>query len=168
VSSSHFIVDNTADFIVVVELSRLSSIVAGQNTPQFNRLSSRYKENRNLSFSIFYSSYAGTEATLDVIAADEDEYEYLMTALNALHTKVKDVRAAATPDELYLKDMWDRGDADKSGTLSLTEIIQLVAQMNITMPSSVIKKTFKTFDQDGSGHLNFEEFTEFIAVLRER
>lgn len=77
-------------------------------------------------------------------------------------------RENSSPDMLYLKDMWDRGDADGSGTLSEPEIIALVASMNISMPTEAVRKIFNTFDNDGSGSLNFEEFTEFIEVLRQR
>jgi Ca2+-binding EF-hand superfamily protein len=106
--------------------------------------------------------------SLDVVVTEKHHYDMLFNTLSKLIENTLSARAAASPDELYLRDMWDRGDADRSGTLTTNEVIQLVSSMNISMPASTIKKIFKKFDSDGSGSLNFEEFTQFIALLRER
>ena len=106
--------------------------------------------------------------SLDCVAHNVEDFTELTTSLNELITEVHSSRAAMSPDELYLKDMWDRGDADGSGTMTTSEIIQLVSSMNISMPSSTLKRIFKEFDDDDSGSLTFNEFTEFIALLRER
>ena len=151
-----------------MEIFRIKRVAPGQNTAQFNRAPSKVKAQRDLSFSVFYATIAGEEMSLDCVAHNVEDFTELTTSLNELITEVHSSRAAMSPDELYLKDMWDRGDADGSGTMTTSEIIQLVSSMNISMPSSTLKRIFKEFDDDDSGSLTFNEFTEFIALLRER
>lgn len=59
-------------------------------------------------------------------------------------------------------------DRDHNGYLSFNEITQLVAELNINMPKASVKAIFQKVDIDNSGQLSIDEFTDFIALLRER
>lgn len=140
----------------------------GQNTTQFARSGDQFKNMKDRSMSVFYNDSEGNEMNLDIIIEDETLFEYLFKILRGLFSASQAERKNLSPDMLYLRDMWDRGDADGSGTLTESEICNLITSMNISMTAATIRKHFKQFDTDNSGALNFEEFTELIKELRER
>ena len=71
-------------------------------------------------------------------------------------------------DYRFLKVKWDEADTDKSGMLTRKEVLALVASMNVDRPTKVINRIFKEVDRDQSGTLNFEEFIQFMELLRNR
>lgn len=151
-----------------VDIQRVQRVSPGQHTSQFGNMSQKLKSRKDSSFSIFYSTPDGGEQSLNIVCDSTSDFDYLFNVINEVVKAAASERACWTADMMYLKDMWDRGDTDHSGTLSESEVINLVASMNINMPNQAVRKVFKKFDEDGSGSLNFREFTEFIEVLRER
>jgi Ca2+-binding EF-hand superfamily protein len=71
-------------------------------------------------------------------------------------------------DALFLKSLWDRADADHSGTLTIREVVQLVSSINVNLPSETIRAMYAQFDDDQNGMLDFVEFIEFMKFLRKR
>lgn len=59
-------------------------------------------------------------------------------------------------------------DRDHNGVLSFNEIIKLVAELNINMPKTSVRKIFEKVDLDRSGQLDIDEFIDFVRLLRER
>ena len=153
---------------IVVDLEKVLRIMQGQNTFQFQRYSMTYGDASEKSFSIVYLDEDGRENTLNLIAPSPDIFKLWHDGLKALVTKLKEQRENYSLDALFLKSLWDRADADHSGTLSSKEIIGLVASINVNLPNETIKTLFKKYDVDQSGTLDFTEFVEFMSYLRKR
>lgn len=140
----------------------------GQNTFQFHRWTPVYGEAREKSFSIIYHNKNNEERSLDVICPSGEVYDLWFGGLSYIVDRLKKQRENASEEALYLKSLFDRADVDHSGSLSSREIINLIASININMPTSRIRQLYNKFDKDGSGSLDFEEFIEFVALLRQR
>ena len=151
-----------------MDLEKVLRIMQGQNTFQFQRYSMTYGDASEKSFSIVYLDEDGRENTLNLIAPSPDIFKLWHDGLKALVTKLKEQRENYSLDALFLKSLWDRADADHSGTLSSKEIIGLVASINVNLPNETIKTLFKKYDVDQSGTLDFTEFVEFMSYLRKR
>lgn len=153
---------------LLVDLEKVTNIMQGQTTPQFQRWITVFDDAKEKSFSIVYLTKDGEERTLDVIAPSPEIYHLCFEGLSALVKKLREQRENFSLDALYLKSLWDRADNDHSGSLTAKEIIHLVGSININMPNDKIKKMYKRFDADNSGTLDFTEFIEFMTFLRKR
>lgn len=140
----------------------------GQNTFQFQRWSSVYGDASDKSFSIVYLNQDNQECTLDLIAPSPDIFKLWFGGLKLLVKKLQEQRQNYSLDALYLKSLWDRADADHSGSLSTREIINLVSSINVNLATDKIRALYKKFDVDQSGTLDFQEFIEFMQFLRKR
>lgn len=140
----------------------------GQTTLQFQRWISVFDEAKEKSFSIVYLNKDNEEKTLDLIAPSPDVFALCYGGLCALAKKLKEQRENFSLDALYLKSLWDRADADHSGSLTSREVVNLVGSINISMPVQKIKDLYKRFDVDQSGTFDFNEFIEFMNFLRKR
>ena len=108
------------------------------------------------------------ERTLDLIAPSPDIFNMWPGGLQALVKALQDQRDNFSLDALFLKSLWDRADSDDSGTLTIREVVQLVASINVNLPAEKIKNMYKSFDTDQNGLLDFNEFIEFMNYLRKR
>ncbi len=140
----------------------------GQNRYNFGLAKFKYKSKKDLSFSIYYSTPEGTEMALCLVVEPKDNFDYLLRTFSTLFQQTRNKRLMETSDFRYIKDMWSRGDQDRSGGLTVDEVVNLVAAMNINQSTIHTRKSFKTFDFDHNGVLDFKEFTSFIELLRER
>jgi hypothetical protein len=127
-----------------------------------------YGDASEKSFSIIYHSADNEELTLDVIAPSLDIFKVWFGGLSAIVKKLKDQRQNFSLDALHLKSLWDRADTDRSGTLTIREVVALVASINVHMPNSKIRSMYNVFDTDQNGLLDFNEFLLFMAFLRKR
>ncbi|RYH16659.1 hypothetical protein EON65_29675 [archaeon] len=151
-----------------MDLEKVVRILSGQTTYQFQRWTSIYGAASEKSFSIIFLDEDNQERTLDLIAPSPDVFKLWYGALSTLVKNLKMQRENFSPDALYLKSLWDRADTDHSGTLSSREIVNLIASININMPSASVREMYKKFDLDGNGLLDFHEFVEFMGFLRKR
>ncbi len=62
-------------------------------------------------------------------------------------------------------EMWNRANVLNSNALSESEIVDLIAAMNVNMSHSQLRTMFKKFDSDGNGALDFAEFQQFLDKL---
>lgn len=152
----------------LVDLERVTNIMQGQTTPQFQRWVSVFDEAKEKSFSVVYLNKDNEERTLDVIAPSPEVFHLCYEGLSALTKKLREQRENFSLDALYLKSLWDRADHDHSGSLTSKEVIQLVQSINVNMPLSKIKDMYKQFDTDNNGEFDFIEFIEFMTFLRKR
>eukprot|EP01036_Dinobryon_divergens_P031312 gene31312-40684_t len=141
----------------VVPLEKVLQFFPGQTTSQFQRWSSIYGEAKDTSFSIIYSDGSGNEKTLSVTAPTYDIYNLLFNGLQEVVQKLKDLTASYSQDTIYMKSLWDRADSDHSGTLVLSEIVQVLVSANIKIPFATVKKLMKIVDKDHSECLDFKE-----------
>lgn len=152
----------------IVDLERVTNIMQGQTTPQFQRWVSVFDDAKEKSFSIVYLSKDNEERTLDVITPSPEVFHLCYDGLSALIKKLREQRENFSLDALYLKSLWDRADHDHSGSLTSKEVIHLVQSINVNMPVSKIKSMYKSFDTDNNGEFDFQEFIEFMTYLRKR
>jgi Ca2+-binding EF-hand superfamily protein len=64
-----------------------------------------------------------------------------------------------------LKQVFDAFDADKQGTISAKEFINVLRQAGVTPEQAsddIIAQIIQAFDQDGNGSLNFPEFKNLL------
>lgn len=152
----------------VIDLEKVTRIMKGQTTFQFQRWASVYGEASDKSFSIVYHTADNEERTLDMIAPSHDIFNLWFGGLSAIVRKLKEQRENFSLDALHLKSLWDRADADSNGTLTIREVVNLIASININMSSDKIRRMYKDFDEDQNGLLDFNEFIEFMNFLRKR
>jgi phosphatidylinositol phospholipase C, delta len=154
--------------VIAVDLEKVIRIMQGQNTFQFQRYSHIYADANEKSFSIVYQDTDGTEKTLDLIAPSPDIFKLWHDGIKSLITKLQEQRKNYSIDSLFLKSLWDRADADHSGSLNCKEVVSLVQSINVNLPADEVRKLFKKYDIDQSGSLDFSEFIEFMTFLRKR
>lgn len=140
----------------------------GQNTYQFQRWAHVYGDASEKSFSIVYIDDDNKERTLDLVAPSPDLFKLWFGGLKALVKRLEEQRKNYSQDSLFLKNLWDRADRDHSGSLDSSEVIKLIASINVNMPASQIRRMYNDFDTDKNGKLDFQEFIEFMNFLRKR
>jgi hypothetical protein len=140
----------------------------GQNTFQFQRWSTLFADAQDKSFTIVYRTDDNEERTLDLIAPSPEIFKLWYGGLNVLLRNIQEKRKKFSLDALYLKSLWERADADHSGTLTSREVIQLISSININLAADTIREMYNKFDVDKNGLLDFEEFVEFMTFLRKR
>ena len=59
-------------------------------------------------------------------------------------------------------------DKDSSGSISSFELKHALGDLGMEISDEVSEEIVKTLDFDQSGHLNFEEFLEFVYRFRQR
>ena len=97
-----------------------------------------------------------------------DIYNLLFNGLQEVVQKLKDLTASYSQDTIYMKSLWDRADSDHSGTLVLSEIVQVLVSANIKIPFATVKNLMKIVDKDHSECLDFNEFIELMNIIRKR
>ena len=103
-----------------------------------------------------------------MVAPTYDIYNLLFNGLQEVVQNLKDLTASYSQDTIYMKSLWDRADSDHSGTLVLSEIVQVLVSANIKIPLATVKKLIKIVDSDHSERLDFKEFIELMNIIRKR
>jgi Ca2+-binding EF-hand superfamily protein len=149
-----------------IKFDNVVRIQKGQKTYPFERLKKQFETLDSSSLSIIYNS-DGKEMSLDLIARTGD-FDHIYKALKALLKEASEEKNSKSADELYVKKMFEKADADQSGTLSKKEVIDLIMSMNINMKQDVIKSFYEKVDDDNNGVLSLEEFHVLMDLLRTR
>uniref|UniRef100_A0A8D0VNU2 Phosphoinositide phospholipase C n=1 Tax=Sus scrofa TaxID=9823 RepID=A0A8D0VNU2_PIG len=69
----------------------------------------------------------------------------------------------------WLKQTFDEADKNGDGSLSITEVLQLLHKLNVNLPRQRVKQMFKEADTDDhQGTLGFEEFCAFYKMMSTR
>lgn len=147
-----------------VNLETVTRIQHGQMTANFERHKQTFGGASGNSFSLIY----GDNRSLDLIAPSPEVFRTWFLGIKQVLQALREKRAKLSAYVRYLQAQWDAADADRSGTLTQSEVIDLVSKMNANRSKSVIKAMYKQVDIDNSGTLNFDEFCQFMNLLRQR
>mmetsp|Transcript_42332 Transcript_42332/g.31011 ORF Transcript_42332/g.31011 Transcript_42332/m.31011 type:complete len:123 (-) Transcript_42332:33-401(-) len=67
-------------------------------------------------------------------------------------------------DEYVLRSIFKDFDTNKSGTLTLDELTNMMAKLQISCPRKYVSALLRKFDANGNGVIEFEEFCHFLIV----
>lgn len=149
-------------------MEKVLRLQSGQMTYKFERLAHIFGLAKEKSFSIIYTDQKGQELSLDLISPTLSIYKYWFKGLKSILENIQDERLNSSPEDIFLKQNWEKADRDHSGSLSFDEIVSIVAELNINLSSKAVEDIFKRVDDDHSGNLNYDEFKNFIKLLRAR
>lgn len=88
---------------------------------------------------------------------------------NVGRTQITIEKKLAIPEEKLLeyREAFDRFDRDKSGTVSVEEIQKTLKSYGQDLTVGEVRNMISDLDVDGSGTLDFDEFTTFIQRTTE-
>ncbi|XP_022370401.1 1-phosphatidylinositol 4,5-bisphosphate phosphodiesterase eta-2 [Enhydra lutris kenyoni] len=130
----------------------------------------------NCCFSIYHGS---RRESLDLVSPSGDEARTWVTGLRYLMAGISDedslARRQRSRDQYpwsggqWLKQTFDEADKNGDGSLSISEVLQLLHKLNVNLPRQRVKQMFKEADTDDhQGTLGFEEFCAFYKMMSTR
>ncbi|XP_062396521.1 1-phosphatidylinositol 4,5-bisphosphate phosphodiesterase eta-2a isoform X2 [Sardina pilchardus] len=123
----------------------------------------------NCCFSIYYGEHM---ESLDLVSGTGEEARTWITGLKYLMAGISDEDSLAkrqrTRDQ-WLKQTFTEADKNGDGSLSISEVLQLLHKLNVNLPRQKVKQMFKEADtDDNQGTLGFEEFCSFYKMMSTR
>ncbi|XP_029684076.1 1-phosphatidylinositol 4,5-bisphosphate phosphodiesterase eta-2a isoform X5 [Takifugu rubripes] len=123
----------------------------------------------NCCFSLYYGEHM---ASLDLVTGTGEEARTWITGLRYLMAGISDEDSLAkrqrTRDQ-WLKQTFTEADKNGDGSLSISEVLQLLHKLNVNLPRQKVKQMFKEADTDqNQGTLGFEEFCSFYKMMSTR
>ena len=106
--------------------------------------------------------------SLDLAAPTEEIFKFWYNGLRCIMKHLEDIEKNVDVDRRFLKSKWDKADPKKTGTISRKDVLKLISSMHMNLPTAAISKAFKEVDRDKSNTLDFEEFCNFMNILRRR
>uniref|UniRef100_A0A8C9WF61 Phosphoinositide phospholipase C n=1 Tax=Scleropages formosus TaxID=113540 RepID=A0A8C9WF61_SCLFO len=141
----------------------------------------------NCCFSIYYGEHM---ESLDLVSSSGEEARTWITGLKYLVAGISDEDSLAkrqrTRDQYpsieasiwvalvpttptWLKQTFSEADKNGDGSLSISEVLQLLHKLNVNLPRQKVKQMFKEADTDeNQGTLGFEEFCTFYKMMSTR
>ncbi|XP_047438777.1 1-phosphatidylinositol 4,5-bisphosphate phosphodiesterase eta-2a isoform X3 [Mugil cephalus] len=125
--------------------------------------------NPNCCFSLYYGEHM---ESLDLVTGTGEEARTWITGLKYLMAGISDEDSLAkrqrTRDQ-WLKQTFTEADKNGDGSLSISEVLQLLHKLNVNLPRQKVKQMFKEADtDDNQGTLGFEEFCSFYKMMSTR
>ncbi|XP_072538384.1 1-phosphatidylinositol 4,5-bisphosphate phosphodiesterase eta-2a isoform X1 [Salminus brasiliensis] len=123
----------------------------------------------NCCFSIYYGEHM---ESLDLVSGTGEEARTWITGLKYLMAGISDEDSLAkrqrTRDQ-WLKQTFTEADKNGDGSLSISEVLQLLHKLNVNLPRQKVKQMFKEADtDDNQGTLGFDEFCSFYKMMSTR
>ncbi|XP_044065879.1 1-phosphatidylinositol 4,5-bisphosphate phosphodiesterase eta-2a isoform X3 [Siniperca chuatsi] len=123
----------------------------------------------NCCFSLYYGEHM---ESLDLVSGTGEEARTWITGLKYLMAGISDEDSLAkrqrTRDQ-WLKQTFTEADKNGDGSLSISEVLQLLHKLNVNLPRQKVKQMFKEADTDDKqGTLDFEEFCSFYKMMSTR
>ncbi|KAM9475692.1 1-phosphatidylinositol 4,5-bisphosphate phosphodiesterase eta-2a [Clarias gariepinus] len=123
----------------------------------------------NCCFSIYYGEHM---QSLDLVSGTGEEARTWITGLKYLMAGISDEDSLAkrqrTRDQ-WLKQTFTEADKNGDGSLSISEVLQLLHKLNVNLPRQKVKQMFKEADtDDNQGTLDFDEFCSFYKMMSTR
>ncbi|XP_077436018.1 1-phosphatidylinositol 4,5-bisphosphate phosphodiesterase eta-2a isoform X13 [Vanacampus margaritifer] len=123
----------------------------------------------NCCFTLYYGEHM---ESLDLVSGTGEEARTWITGLKYLIAGISDEDSLAkrqrTRDQ-WLKQTFTEADKNGDGSLSISEVLQLLHKLNVNLPRQKVKQMFKEADtDDNQGTLGFEEFCSFYKMMSTR
>nr|XP_057906496.1 1-phosphatidylinositol 4,5-bisphosphate phosphodiesterase eta-2a [Doryrhamphus excisus] len=151
-----------------ISIDSIREVCEGKQSEIFQR----YAEGSfdpNCCFSLYYGEHM---ESLDLVSGTGEEARTWITGLKYLMAGISDEDSLAkrqrTRDQ-WLKQTFAEADKNGDGSLSISEVLQLLHKLNVNLPRQKVKQMFKEADTDDKqGTLGFEEFCSFYKMMSTR
>uniref|UniRef100_A0A3P8UW17 Phosphoinositide phospholipase C n=1 Tax=Cynoglossus semilaevis TaxID=244447 RepID=A0A3P8UW17_CYNSE len=151
-----------------ISIDSIREVCEGKQSEIFQR----YAEGSfdpNCCFSLYYGEHV---ESLDLVSGTGEEARTWITGLKYLMAGISDEDSLAkrqrTRDQ-WLKQTFAEADKNGDGSLSISEVLQLLHKLNVNLPRQKVKQMFKEADtDDNQGTLGFEEFCYFYKMMSTR
>ncbi|XP_035237123.1 1-phosphatidylinositol 4,5-bisphosphate phosphodiesterase eta-2a isoform X2 [Anguilla anguilla] len=151
-----------------ISIDSIREVCEGKQSEIFQRYSDGSFD-PNCCFSIYYGEHM---ESLDLVSTSGEEARTWITGLKYLVAGISDEDSLAkrqrTRDQ-WLKQTFAEADKNGDGSLSISEVLQLLHKLNVNLPRQKVKQMFKEADTDeNQGTLGFEEFCTFYKMMSTR
>eukprot|EP00062_Callorhinchus_milii_P016579 gi/632968142/ref/XP_007900365.1/ PREDICTED: 1-phosphatidylinositol 4,5-bisphosphate phosphodiesterase eta-2 [Callorhinchus milii] len=151
-----------------ISIDAIREVCEGKQSEIFQRYSDGSFD-PNCCFSIYYGDHM---ESLDLISSRGEESRTWITGLKYLMAGISDEDSLSkrqrTRDQ-WLKQTFTEADKNGDGSLSISEVLQLMHKLNVNLPRQKVKQMFKEADtDDNQGTLDFEEFCSFYKMMSTR
>uniref|UniRef100_A0A8D0KUS0 Phosphoinositide phospholipase C n=1 Tax=Strix occidentalis caurina TaxID=311401 RepID=A0A8D0KUS0_STROC len=130
-----------------ISIDSIQEVCEGKQSEIFQRYADGSFD-PNCCFSIYYGDHM---ESLDLVSSSGEEARTWITGLK------------------YLMQTFDEADKNGDGSLSISEVLQLMHKLNVNLPRQKVKQMFKEADtDDNQGTLGFDEFCAFYKMMSTR
>ncbi|XP_049608094.1 1-phosphatidylinositol 4,5-bisphosphate phosphodiesterase eta-2a isoform X2 [Syngnathus scovelli] len=151
-----------------ISIDSIREVCEGKQSEIFQRYSEGSFD-PNCCFTLYYGEHM---ESLDLVSGTGEEARTWITGLKYLMAGISDEDSLAkrqrTRDQ-WLKQTFTEADKNGDGSLSISEVLQLLHKLNVNLPRQKVKQMFKEADtDDNQGTLGFEEFCSFYKMMSTR